>query len=54
MFPKHKKSHKMKLRKTEKFKMQNAKHARLTRSAIPSMQIHVNMNYKEQNNILKS
>ena len=48
MFPKHKKSHEMRLRKTEKFKISNAKHARLARSAIPDMQRHINMNHQEQ------
>ena len=38
MFPKQKRSHQMKLRKTEEFKISNAKHARLARSAILDMQ----------------
>ena len=42
MFQKKQKNHKMKLRKNEKFKITNAKTARMAISAIPNMQRHIN------------
>ena len=42
MFPNEHKSHKMKLRKTEKFKITSAKTARMAISAIPNKQRHIN------------
>ena len=47
MFEKNKRTHKMKLRNVEKYKIKHVRTARLQRSAILKMSKHLNKKHKE-------